>query len=453
MVTLDALVVVTALPAIRAALGGGLGTLQWTINAYTLAFAAGIMLSSALADRFGRRKLFAAGLALFAGASAACALSPTTEMLIAARTVQGLAGAMVAPVGLTLLTSAYPPERRGAVVGIYGGVAGLAVASGPLVGGLLTQMLSWHAIFWVNVPIGLIAAALSLARLRESFGPSTPIDLLAAGLVSGGAVGLVLGLVRAADIGWSNPVTVASLGLGLILLAGFVVWEMRVDKPMLPMHLFRGATFSAANGTAFFMTGAQFAAAFLISQYFQIGRGYTPMETGLRVLPWTATPVFVAPLAGWLSDRFGQRPLLLTGMLLQAAGFVVFASLAGSTATYWQDIVPLVVAGVGVSMVLPVAPAAVVSAVAPADIGRASAVNNTLQRFGTAFGIAAATSVFLANGNLSTALMFMAGMRPALYTAAGLSILGALSAFAVRKSHDESADLEEALLAGATSNS
>src|SRR5215831_12754197 len=262
MVTLDALVVVTALPAIRAALGGGLGTLQWTINAYTLAFAAGIMLSSALADRFGRRKLFATGLALFACASAACALAPTAEALIAARTVQGLAGAMVAPIGLTLLTSAYPPERRGAVVGIYGGVAGLAVASGPLVGGLLTQTLSWHAIFWVNVPIGLIAAALAVWRLSESFGPAAPIDLLAAGLVSGGAAGLVLGLVRAADIGWTSPATVASLGLGLILLAGFVVWEMRVAEPMLPMRLFRGATFSAANGTAFFMTGAQFAAAF-----------------------------------------------------------------------------------------------------------------------------------------------------------------------------------------------
>jgi EmrB/QacA subfamily drug resistance transporter len=451
MVTLDALVVVTALRAIHSALGGSLDTLQWTINAYTLVFAAGIMLSSALADRFGRRKLFAAGLALFAGASAACALSPSSEVLIVARTVQGLAGAMVAPIGLTLLTSAYPAERRGAVVGIYGGVAGLAVAAGPLVGGLLTQTLSWHAIFWVNVPLGLTAVALSAARLEESFGPAAPIDLVAAGLVSGGAAALVLGLVRAADIGWSSPATIGSIGVGLGLLAGFVAWEQRVAEPMLPMRLFRSITFSAANGTSFFMAAAQFSTAFLVSQYFQIGRGYSPMETGLRILPWTATPLFVAPLAGTLSDRLGRRPPMLAGMVLQAAGFLVFAVFAGSTANYWQNIVPLVVAGVGVSMVLPVAPAAVLSAVAQPDIGRASAVNNTLQRFGTAFGIAAATAVFLANGNLSSALTFMAGMRPAMFTAAALSILGAISALAVRKSQQQSADLPEAVLAGATS--
>jgi EmrB/QacA subfamily drug resistance transporter len=452
IVTLDALVVVTALPAIHRALGGSLDTLQWTVNAYTLAFAAGIMLSSTLADRFGRRKFFAAGLALFAASSAVCALSLTAEVLIAARIVQGLAGAIVAPIGLTILTSAYSVERRGAVVGVYGGVAGLAVASGPLVGGLLTQLLSWHAVFWVNVPIGLIAAALSLAFLSETYGPSVRVDLPAAILVSGGAVALVLGLVRAPDIGWTSPVTTVGLGLGVALLAGFVAWETRVAEPMLPLRLFRDKTFSAANATSFFVTGAQFAAAFLVAQYLQIGRGYSPMETGLRILPWTATPLFVAPVAGALSDRVGRRPLMLAGMVLQATGFAIFAVLAGAGSNYWQDIVPLVVAGVGASMVLPVAPAAVLSAVAPADLGRASAVNNIVQRFGTAFGVAAATSVFLAYGTLSTASTFTSGMRPALLAAAGLSLFGALCALAIREPNEAAAKLGETRLSAATSD-
>jgi len=212
--------------------------------------------------------VFAAGLTLFAIASAACALSPSANVLIIARTVQGLAAAMVAPLGLTLLTSAFPAERRGAVIGIWGGVAGLAVASGPLVGGVLTQVLSWHAIFWLNVPIGLIAAVLAMLWLPESFGPRTRLDLPAVALVSVGAVGIVLGLVRATGVGWGSPETVLSLGLGLLSMAGFVFWELRAAAPMVPMRLFRNQTFSAANTTAFFMSGAQFAAAFFIAQYF-----------------------------------------------------------------------------------------------------------------------------------------------------------------------------------------
>ena len=298
-------------------------------------------------------------------------------------------------------------------------------------GGVLTQMLSWHSVFWLNVPIGVVAVALSISRLDESYGPASRIDMPAAALVSGGAVGIVLGLVRAADSGWSSPDTVASLGLGILLMAGFVAWELRATDPMLPMRLFRNVTFSAANATAFFMSGSQFAAAFLIAQYFQLGQGYSPMDTGLRVLPWTATPLVVAPLAGALSDRVGRRPLMLAGMILQALGFLLFDAIATSDAAYWQTILPLVVSGIGVSMVLPVTPAAILSAVAPIDMGRASAVNNTLQRFGTAFGVAVATAVFIANGSLANPATFADGLRPALLAVAVLSILGAVAAVAV----------------------
>jgi EmrB/QacA subfamily drug resistance transporter len=431
MVTLDALVVITALPAIHRDLGAGLATLQWTVNAYTLAFAAGITTAAALGDRLGRRRVFIAGLVLFSLASAGCALSPGTSALIGARVLQGVAAAMVMPLSLTLLTAAFPPDRRGAIVGIWGGVAGLAVASGPFVGGALTQALSWHWVFWVNVPLGIAVAALASRKLAESFGAPTRLDLVAVGLVSGGAVGIVLGLVDAGNLGWAQPQTIATLGVGLLLMIGFVGWELRADEPMLPMRLFRSLPFSSASATGFFMSGSQFAAAFLIAQYFQLALYNSPLEAGLRVLPWTAAPLVIAPLAGALSDRVGRRGLMAAGMALQGAGFLGFAGLAGGSAGYWQSIIPLVIAGIGVSMVLPVTPAAVLSAVQPRDMGKASGVNSTLQRFGSTFGVALVTSVFAAHGSLGEAASFTAGLRPALVGAAALSLLGALAALGV----------------------
>jgi EmrB/QacA subfamily drug resistance transporter len=431
MVALDALVVITALPAIQRGLGGGLSTLEWTVNAYSLAFAAGIITAAALGDQFGRRRLFVAGLVLFSAASAACALAPTVEILIAARVVQGLGGAIIMPLGLTILTTAFPPERRGAIVGIWGGIAGLAVAGGPLVGGAVTQGLDWHWIFWVNVPIGLAAAILSVFFLSESHGPATRLDLPAVGLVSGGACGLVWGLVRANEVGWGSLETIVALGLGIILLGGFVAWERRAPEPMLPLRLFTSRGFVAANATAFLVNASLVGAVFLTSQYFQFALGCSPLGTGVRFLPWTGMPMLVAPIAGMLSDRIGQRPLMAAGMLLQGAGFVWLALAATTDVGYQQLVVPLLVAGVGVSMVLPTSTTAVLSAVAPADMGKASGANSTLQRFGGVLGIAIASAVFAANGHLGTATSFTAGFRPALAVAAGLSLLGALSALAV----------------------
>jgi EmrB/QacA subfamily drug resistance transporter len=430
MVALDALVVITALPAIHRDLGASLATLQWTVNSYTLAYAAGITTAAALGDRVGRRRVFVVGLALFAVASAACALAPTAELLIAARAAQGVGAAIIMPLSLTILTTAFPVERRGAIVGIWGGIAGLATASGPLVGGAITQGLDWHWIFWINVPIGLIAALLSTVRLPESFGSPTRLDLLAVVLVSGGATGIVLGLVRAAVIGWGSTEAVGTLGLGILLMAAFVGWELRAPEPMLPMRLFRGLTFSAASATSFFMSGALFAAAFLVAQYFQLALGYSPFDTGVRLLPWTAPPLVIAPLAGALSDRLGRRPLMVAGMALQGVGLMWFSLLAGAGIDFWGSIISLLVAGIGISMVLPVAPAAVLSAVARSDVGKASAVNSTLSRFGSAFGVAVATAVFGANGSLATPLSFTVGFHPALTAVAALSFVGVLTALA-----------------------
>jgi EmrB/QacA subfamily drug resistance transporter len=440
MVALDTLVVITALPAMQRDLHAGLSTLEWTVNAYGLAFAAGIITAAALGDRYGRRRVFSLGLALFTGASAACALAPSAGALVAARTVQGVGAAMVMPLSLTILTAAFPPERRGAIVGVWGGIAGLAVAIGPLVGGAVTQGLDWHWVFWVNVPIGVVAVVLSAILLAESRGPATRLDLPAVALASGGAVSLVWGLVRANDVGWGSPQTVATLSLGILLIAGFVAWERRASEPMLPLRLFGSVGFSAANLTGALMSAALTAAAFLVAQYFQGVLGLSPLDAGLRLLPWTATPLLVAPLAGALSDRIGQRPLMVLGMFLQGAGFVWIAMVASTAVGYDRLILPLVIAGVGVSMVVATAPTAALNAVSPPDMGKASGANGTLQRLGGALGIAVTTAVFAAHGHVGTPASFTAGFRPALAVAAGLSLLGATSALAVGHQRRRAAD-------------
>jgi EmrB/QacA subfamily drug resistance transporter len=431
MVALDTLVVVTALPAIQRDLHANLSMLEWTINAFTLAFAAGIITAAALGDRLGRRRIFTIGLGLFTLASAACALAPTTGLLIAARGIQGLGAAMVMPVSLTILASAFPPQRRGSIVGIYGGIGGLAIASGPLVGGAITQGLDWHWIFWINVPIGIVATLLARLLLSESHGPTTRLDLSAAALMSGGAIAIVWGLIRAGEVGWGSGQVIISLILGVALIAGFLAWEREVTHPMLPLRLFATRGFAAANVTAFLMSGAISAAAFLIAQYFQFALGLSPLDTGLRLLPWTATPLVIAPLAGLLSDRIGARSVLVVGMLLQGVGLAWIALIAAVGVGYGGFVLPLIIAGVGISMALPVVSTAVLSAVAHHDMGKASGVNSTLQRFGGAFAIAVAAAVFTANGHLGTAMSFTTGFRPALAVVAALSVVGAVTALGV----------------------
>ncbi|HEY2287281.1 MAG TPA: DHA2 family efflux MFS transporter permease subunit [Streptosporangiaceae bacterium] len=433
MVALDALVVVTALPAIHRSLGGSLGTLEWSVNSYGLTFAAGIVTAAALGDRLGRRRIYVAGLLLFTVASAACALAPTAAALIAARAVQGVGAAAVTPLSLTIATSAFPPARRGSVMGVIGAIAGLAVAGGPLVGGVVVQGLDWHWIFWINVPVGLAAAALSMIKLPESRGPAGRLDLPAVPLVTGAAVALTWGLIQAGDTGWTSARTATMLAAGVALLVAFVVREQRTAAPMLPLRLFRSVPFAAANGAAFLMNAAIMAAAFLTAQYFQLGLGYDPMAAGFRLLPWTAIPMVIAPLAGTLADRIGTRPLLAAGLLLQAAGLAWVAGVAGTSGGYAHFVPPLIIAGAGISMSIPTVTAAALGAVQPADIGRASGVVNTLQRFGGAFGIAIATATFSAYGHLGSPASMTAGYRPVLAVAALLSLAGAAVALAIRQ--------------------
>ncbi len=431
MTALDALVVVTALPAIHAGLGGSVSTLEWTVNAYTLPFAAGIITAAALGDKFGRRRMYVTGLILFTVASAACALAPDAAALIGARVAQGLGAALVTPLSLTILAGVFPPERRGSIVGIWGAIGGLAVAGGPLVGGAVVQGLDWHWIFWINVPIGLAAAILSAVRLPEGRGPARRLDIAGVALVAAGAVALAWGLVRSAGEGWGSTEVIGALVAGVGLLLAFVAWERRVTAPMLPPRLMRNVRFAAANATGFMSMAAIASSAFMMSQFFQLGLGYSPLATGLRFLPWTAMPLLVAPAAGKLADRIGTRPLMSAGMVLQAGGLAWTALYVSTGASYTDLVLPLVIAGVGISMVIPSTPTAALGAVAPAELGTASGVQNTLQRFGAVFGVAIVTAVFSAAGDLGTAASVVSGIRPGLLAAAGLSLLGALAALAV----------------------
>jgi EmrB/QacA subfamily drug resistance transporter len=431
MVVLDSVVVITALPLMQRDLHVSLASLQWTLNAYGIAFAAGIITAAALGDRFGRRKVFTVGLALFTFASIACALAPSLSALIVARTVQGLGGAVVLPLSLTILTAAFPIERRGMIVGVYGGLAGLAVALGPIVGGAVTQSIDWHWIFWLNVPIGVVAVVLGVRLLSETYGAPERLDLVGVGLVTAGVVSLVWALSRASDVGWSSPEVVGTLIADAALLGVFVVWEGSVREPMVPLRLFAARDFAVGNVTTFLMSGAIFAGGLLVTEEFQLARHYSPVGAGLHLLPFFATPMLVSPVAGALSDRIGRRPIIVVGLSLLTAGFVWVAWRGSLRASWIELVVALLVAGVGISMALPTVPTAVLSAVPQQDMGKASGINYMAQRFGAVFGVAIGSTVFATYGGLANPAAVTAGFKPALWACAVFAGLAALTGAAM----------------------
>ena len=431
MTTLDNLVVTTALPVIREDLHAGLSGLEWTVNAYTLTFAVLLITGAALGDRFGRRRMFVIGLAIFTGASAAAALAPSIEVLIAARALQGLGGAIVTPLTLTILSAAVPAERRGLVLGAWGGISGLAVAIGPLVGGAVVEGISWQWIFWLNVPIGLVLIPLAALRLRESRGPNDSLDLPGLALASVGLLGLVWGLVRGNEIGWSSTEVVASITGGLAVLMLFVLWELRAPEPMLPLRFFRNRTFAAANGASLLMFFGMFGSIFLLAQFFQVIQGYSPLQAGLRILPWTAMPIFVAPIAGALSDRIGGGRIMAVGLSLQAAGLAWIATVSTPTVPYGELVVPFILSGVGMALYFAPVANVVLSAVRPQEEGQASGSLNAIRELGGVFGVAVLAAIFAHYGGYRTPESFSNGMNAAVYVGAALVAVGAVASFLI----------------------
>src|ERR1700734_3509922 len=328
MGSLDNLVVTTALPVIRVQLHASLSSLEWTINAYTLSFAVMLLTGAALGERFGRRRVFLIGIAVFTVGSMAAALSPSVGMLIAARMIQGLGAAVMTPLTLTILSAAVAPERRGLALGAWGAIGGLAIALGPVVGGAVVQGISWHWIFWLNVPIGIVLVPIAVRRLSESRGPYGTLDLSGLLLAGTGAFGIVFGLVRSQSLGWTSPSILASLILGALLLAAFVVWERRARYPMLPMSFFAKRSFAVTNVVSLAMYFGMFGSIFFLSQYMQNVLGNTPLQAGVKLLVWTGATMVVAPLAGFFSERYGSRLFMATGLGLQAIALGWMASLA-----------------------------------------------------------------------------------------------------------------------------
>jgi EmrB/QacA subfamily drug resistance transporter len=440
MGSLDNLVVTTALPSIRSHLHASLAGLEWTVNAYTLSFAVLLLTGAALGERFGRKRMFTAGLGVFTGASAAAALAPSIGWLVLARAVQGVGAAMLIPLTLTLLSAAVTPERRGLALGAWGAVGGLAIALGPLVGGAVVQGASWQWIFWLNVPIGIALLPFAATRLTESRGPTNRLDFPGLGLASAGLFGVVLGLVRGNSLGWTNSMVLAALLAGAGLLVAFIFWELRATAPMLPLRLFRNRTFSATNGASLLMFFGMFGSIFLLAQFLQTVQHYSPLQAGLRTLPWTAMPVIVAPIAGALSDRIGGRPLLVAGLALQAGGLAWLSAVITPTVPYATMIPAFILCGVGMSLFFAPVANVVLSSVRRDEEGLASGANNAIRELGGVFGIAVLGAVFSAHGGYATGHAFVSGLTPAVWIgAAAVSVAAAAALLLPRRRRRQNA--------------
>ena len=440
MGSLDNLVVTTALPSIRHHLHASLAGLEWTVNAYTLTFAVLLLTGAALGDRFGRRRLFVGGLAVFTLASAGAALAPSIGWLVAARAVQGAGAAVVVPLTLTLLSAAVSPARRGLALGAWGAVGGLAIAIGPLVGGAVVEGASWQWIFWLNVPLGLAVLPFAATKLTESHGPATRLDLPGLALGSTGLFGIVLGLVRGDAHGWTSPSVLASIGLGALLVAAFVAWELRTREPLLPMRLFTSRTFAATNAASLLMFFGMFGSIFLLAQFLQTVQHYSPLQAGLRTLPWTGMPILVAPIAGSLSDRIGGRPLLVAGLALQAAGLGWLAAILSPRLPYPAMVPAFVLAGTGMALFFAPVANVVLGSVRREEEGIASGANNAIRELGGVFGIAVLGAVFASRGGYQSGAAFVAGLGPAVWVGTAAVAVGAAVALLIRRPASRAAE-------------
>jgi EmrB/QacA subfamily drug resistance transporter len=427
MVVLDALVVATALTAIRTDLGASISSLEWTVNAYGLSFAVLLMTAAAAGDRWGRRRMFVAGVTVFTAASLVCAVAPDVPTLIAGRVVQGAGAAFVMPLALTLLSAVFPPELRPRALGVFASVSGVAVVLGPLFGGVVVEGLSWPWIFWINVPLGGALVYFALTRIDESRGPDRAIDVPGLVLVSAGSFGLVWALVQGNTAGWASAEVVASFVVGLAAIGAFVGWQRRAAHPMLPLHLFQSRRFTAGNVVIFFHWASALGAVFFMAQFLQTGLGYGPLTAGLALAPWGLTTTVVARWTGRQVGRFGERPFIVIGLGAHVLAMVWLAFIADPGVGYWAIAVPLVLSGSGIAMCLPAAQSAVLTSVEPQFIGKASGVFSAMRQLGGAFGVAILVVAFAGTGSYASPEAFTTGFTAALVTGAVLAVAGSLA--------------------------
>ncbi len=425
MATLDNLVMTNALPALHADLGASVEQLQWFVNAYTLAFASTILVAAALGDRFGRRTVFLLGIAVFGAGSVLAALSTDPGQLIAARAVQGFGAAGVMPLSLALLSGGVAPERRPLAIGIWGGVSGLGVAVGPLVGGAVMEGWNWQAIFWLNVPVAVIAIPLALFSLRNDLGRRARIDVLGAVLAGAGILALVHAIVRGNDDGWGSADVIAEIAGGGVLVAAFIAWQAHTRSPLMPLRLYRDRSFTLTNVVGFAFSFGTFGAVFILIQYMQVVQGSTPLEAALQTTPWTIAPMFVAPLAGIFSGRIGTRALMVTGLVLQGGALAWIAASMSETLSYPALIAPFLMAGVGMGLVFAPSATALLATLGLSDHATASGVNSTVREIGVALGTAVMTAVFVGAGGDLLPDQYVDAARPAVFVGAAVLIIAA----------------------------
>ncbi|UYQ66238.1 DHA2 family efflux MFS transporter permease subunit [Streptomyces peucetius] len=430
MIMLDALVVTTALQAIRLDLGASAEQLEWSVNAYTLPFAVLMMAGAAVGDRYGRKRVFIIGIVVFTIASVACALSPSIGWLIAARALQGIGAAASAPVAQTILTSEFSPEERPKALGVYWGMTGLATLGGPIVGGIVVETAAWQWIFWLNVPLAVVLLPLIIAKLPESHGEARRMDFAGIGLVTIAVFGLVWGLVRGNVVDWTSAEVLAALIGGALALVAFVWWELRTTDPLLPLRFFKSRAFSAGNASVFLLFASTFGGLFFFAQFLQTVLHHGPLGAGVRLAPWTVTVILFAPIAGKLVNKFGERPLVAGGLLMQAIASGWFAVIAGPDVSYSSMIAPFVLAGAGTSMVVPAATAAVYASVPEASFGAASGTFSTMRQLGGAFGIALAVAVFVGAGGYGSVQQFTDGFGAAMVAATVVALIGVVAGLA-----------------------
>ena len=431
MATLDNLVVTSALPVISQDISANIEALQWVINAYTLSFATFMLMAVALGDRLGRRTLFLIGIAVFTIASAMSALSTEPWMLIGSRALQGLGAAALMPLSLTLLAGSVSEKLRPAAIGIWGGISGLGVAVGPLIGGAVVEGWNWQAIFWLNVPLGIIAVPLVLIALPNSFGARVRADIVGLVLAGPGVLGVVYGIVRGNDAGWDSGEVLFALIGGAILLAAFLLWERRTSAPLLPLRLFRDRSFSVANIVGAAFSFGIFGAVFILIQYLQIVQGHSPLEAGVMTMPWTLAPMVVAPLAGLLAPRIGTRLPIVVGLALMAVAIGWLALTMTPTTAYLVMLPAFLLAGIGMGLVFAPSATAVLVNMVPADHAKASGTNSTLREIGTALGIAVLTAVFTGAGGQLTPTGYVSAAIPAISVGAAVLAVAAIIALAL----------------------
>ena len=429
--TLDNLVMTNALPVIRLDFGSSVEELQWFVNSYTLVFASFILMATALGDRFGRRRLFLAGIVIFTVASAFSALSTESWMLIVGRAFQGLGGAAIMPLSLTLLAGSVSARLRPLAIGIWGGISGLGVALGPLIGGAVVEGWNWQAIFWINVPIGILSIPLVLIALPNTFGARVRADVVGLVLVGVGVLGVVYGIVRGNDAGWSSLEVVTSLALGAVLLVAFVVWERRTPAPLLPLRLFRDRSFAVSNLVGLVFSFGMFGSIFILIQFLQVVQGYSPLGAGVATMPWTLAPMVIAPLAGLIAPRVGTRALIVAGLVFQATGIFWLAATMSADVEYLELLPAFILAGIGMGLVFAPISTAVLATLSGDDHAKASGSSSTLREIGVALGIAVLTAVFVSAGGELTPNAYVAAAVPAIFVGAGALALAALISLAL----------------------